>query len=260
MEKYKDKFKNKIVQKLLFWESDFNIKNEEEFLEIVKKYNNSVKHENDKFKNFITGWMKSPKGKTNHLYNSGSGMFSFLAKQEVKFIEEDELDRKKEIFMKDVISLYKNYYKESENSKYLIKFKKILNYLCRSKLLVLKYDGNIEDRIKANINPLFYDDDRILFPPFILDGYASFLIFLKNKYYSDGHNKFLIKRYMYKLIEKIRDKEECYKKIIEEDDYYRNAFGFYRSSDTIYLCMLRYEFEEPKKKFERKIYKKLIKK
>ncbi|ORX75943.1 hypothetical protein BCR32DRAFT_284725 [Anaeromyces robustus] len=33
-----DKFKNKIVQKLLFWASDFNIKNEEEIeLKIKKK-------------------------------------------------------------------------------------------------------------------------------------------------------------------------------------------------------------------------------
>ena len=175
-----DKFKNIIVLVILNWVNDYYLVNEKKFLNLVKSYNNSTQNENEKFKIF-----KSKMKNHDKYYTT-----------EIEILEDSQLQERKTLFINDMITIYKNFYKETdENSKDLNRFKNILKYLCRSTLLISRKNDYIKDILKENKAFLTLQSD-LLISPFVLDGYTGFLAFLKKLYDGNGHDKKNIAKYM----------------------------------------------------------------
>jgi len=179
-----DKFKNYDVILMLNWANDNYLVLEKKFLNLVKSYNNSTQYENEKFKNF-----KSLMEHYNKYYTI-----------DVEILENSQLQERKTLFINDMITIYKNFYKETdENSKDLKRFINILKYLCRSTLLISRKNDYIKDILNENKDFLSLKSE-LLIPPFVLEGYTGFLAFLKKLYDGDGQDKKKIARYMAKIV------------------------------------------------------------
>lgn len=165
---------------------DLNIDQETIFLDIVNEYNKNTVSDNDKFISY-----------KDKVY------IREMVEREIKIYEKEEYEKRKEIFLKDMLSLYKKCYNyKDDNNKDVIKFKKVLEYLSRSKLLVSRDYGDIESEFYSNLEPTG-EKSGLLRPPSFLSGYAKFLIFLKRKYDNDGIDKQLIVKYIVKVVDKL---------------------------------------------------------
>jgi hypothetical protein len=175
-----DKFKNYDVLIILNWVNDYHLVHEKKFLNLVKRYNNSTQYENEKFKIF-----------KNKIYHHDTDYTT-----EVEILEDSQLQERKTLFINDMITIYKNFYKEiDENNKDLNRFTNILKYLCRSTLLISRKNDYIKNILNEN-KDFLTTKSNILFPPFVLHGYTGFLAFLKKLYDGNGHDKKNIAKYM----------------------------------------------------------------
>jgi len=192
--KYDDIFKNPNITFSLKTVHVFNLSQEDKFLSIVKNYNSSV-DEKDQFKEF---YLK--------VFDEN------LVKRKIKIYEEKEIEERKKLYIKNMIILYKNFYKpKDDNDKNLIRYTNIIKYLTRSKLLVSKSFGSMEEKINSCFDPL-HINISILQAPIILDCYVEFFKILENKYKEENSNKKIILKYISKAVREMINIYSEYKK------------------------------------------------
>ncbi|KAL6589110.1 hypothetical protein U3516DRAFT_922209 [Neocallimastix sp. 'constans'] len=222
-----DKFKNYQVLLILNWVTDYYLVNEKKFLNLVKSYNNSTQYEKEKFKSFKSKMYHHDKKYTT----------------EVEILEDSQLQERKTLFINDMITIYKNFYKEiDEDNKDLKRYTNILKYLCRSTLLISRKNDYIKDILNDNKDFLTEKSD-LLIPPFVLDGYTGFLAFLKKLYDGDCHDKKKIAKYMAIIVNEsisiIKEYEKSYHEkyefpfLIKEHSSLRFVSGAYNIRDEI---------------------------
>ncbi|ORX77632.1 hypothetical protein BCR32DRAFT_295500 [Anaeromyces robustus] len=182
----KGNFKNENVLLIACQVGSFFLEREKEFLSLVEDYNSKVKNSKEEFKIFTYHYEEDNKEKT----------------VEVEIIGKNDLEKRKEKFIKDMVYLYKNVNgMEDEKNQDIVTFTKILKFISQSKLLISKnYD--IESKIKEKYNPIGHGK-KLLLAPDILSCYAEFLIFLKKLFDGNSRNKKHIVKYIITVVKEI---------------------------------------------------------
>ncbi|ORX77281.1 hypothetical protein BCR32DRAFT_248079 [Anaeromyces robustus] len=224
----KSNFKNENVLLIVSRASALFLKQENEFLSLVENYNSKVKNSKEEFKIFTYEYEENKNEKT----------------MEIEICDKNDLEKRKEKFIKDMVYLYKNVNGiEDEKNKDVVTFTKILKFIGQSKLLISKnYD--IESKIKEKYNPLD-KGKKLLLPPDILCCYAEFLIFLKKLFDGNSRNKKYIVKYIIEVVKEINKVDklswEIYRKTNDIFSYFLSSQRDYHWKHRIYTNIGRRE-------------------
>ncbi|ORX53272.1 hypothetical protein BCR36DRAFT_368934 [Piromyces finnis] len=209
-----DKFKNAHFIKLLNWTSNSKIIDINKFLGLVYAYNKTVVNDNEKF--------------LSYEYKD-----YYKVTIKVMILEPQEINKRREIYINDMIALYKNNYGNEENENDFIKFKKIIECLSLSPLLVSRNYGKIEDLIKVNYD-ILEDKEKLLLSDNAAIGYASFNRFLMNKYYEEGSDKKFYAKYARLTIKELVKIKIKFLKDYNKEGVFSSYKNIYKSTYLIY--------------------------